>query len=116
MQRYNADLANNFGNLANRVLNMAVNYCGGVVPDVREDGPLVDAAATAYAVMSEAMRRLDFASAFLAVWDLIRGANALHRGARAVGATQGRRHRRGRRVSSATASRRCGSSRCSRRR
>ena len=31
--RYNADLANNFGNLANRVLNMAVNYCGGVVPD-----------------------------------------------------------------------------------
>ena len=32
-QRYNADLANNFGNLANRVLNMAVNYCGGVVPD-----------------------------------------------------------------------------------
>ena len=33
VQRYNADLANNFGNLANRVLNMAVNYCGGVVPD-----------------------------------------------------------------------------------
>ena len=31
--RYNADLANNFGNLASRVLNMAVNYCGGVVPD-----------------------------------------------------------------------------------
>ncbi|MFI5054731.1 MAG: class I tRNA ligase family protein, partial [Acidimicrobiia bacterium] len=27
--RYNADLANNFGNLANRVLNMAINYCGG---------------------------------------------------------------------------------------
>ncbi len=29
VQRYNADLANNFGNLANRVLNMAMNYCGG---------------------------------------------------------------------------------------
>ena len=43
--RYNADLANNFGNLANRVLNMAVNYCGGVVPDERADGPLVDAVA-----------------------------------------------------------------------
>ena len=42
--RYNADLANNFGNLANRVLNMAVNYCGGVVPEPRADGPLVDAA------------------------------------------------------------------------
>ena len=36
-QRYNADLANNFGNLANRVLNMAVNYCGGVVPDTRDE-------------------------------------------------------------------------------
>ena len=43
MARYNADLANNFGNLANRVLNMAVNYCDGVVPDVRADGPLVEA-------------------------------------------------------------------------
>ncbi len=39
-QRYNADLANNFGNLASRVLNMAVSYCGGVVPDARADGPL----------------------------------------------------------------------------
>ena len=29
VQRYNSDLANNFGNLANRVLNMAMNYCGG---------------------------------------------------------------------------------------
>ena len=33
VQRYNADLANNFGNLANRVLNMAVNYVGGVAPE-----------------------------------------------------------------------------------
>jgi methionyl-tRNA synthetase len=76
VQRYNADLANNFGNLANRVLNMAVNYCGGVVPETRENGPLVDAAATAYADMAEAMDKLDFATAFLAVWDLIRAANA----------------------------------------
>ena len=45
VQRYNADLANNFGNLANRVLNMAVNYVGGVAPEPRADGPLVDAAA-----------------------------------------------------------------------
>ena len=42
VQRYNSDLANNFGNLANRVLNMAMNYCGGVVPDARADGPLRD--------------------------------------------------------------------------
>jgi methionyl-tRNA synthetase len=74
--RYNADLANNFGNLANRVLNMAVNYCGGVVPDAREDGPLVDAAARAFDGAQDGLARLDFSSAFGAVWDLIRATNA----------------------------------------
>jgi methionyl-tRNA synthetase len=74
--RYNADLANNFGNLANRVLNMAVNYCGGVVPEARADGSLVAAAHDAFESMEAAMRRLDFASAFGAVWELIRAANA----------------------------------------
>jgi methionyl-tRNA synthetase len=76
MQRYNADLANNFGNLANRVLNMAVNYVGGVAPEPRADGPLPDAAASAFATMSAAMERLDFSTAFGAVWDLIRAVNA----------------------------------------
>jgi len=76
LARYNSDLANNFGNLANRVLNMAVNYCGGVVPGERADGPLRDAADGAFALMSSAMERLDFAAAFGAVWDLIRAANA----------------------------------------
>jgi methionyl-tRNA synthetase len=74
--RYNADLANNFGNLANRVLNMATNYCGGVVPAERENGPLVGAAAAALDGMTSALSRLDFASGFGAVWDLIRAANA----------------------------------------
>ena len=76
VQRYNADLANNFGNLANRVLNMAVNYCGGVVPAQRADGPLRDAAAAAFDGLSDAMSRLDFSGGFGAVWDLIRAANA----------------------------------------
>ncbi len=75
-QRYNSDLANNFGNLANRVLNMAMNYCGGVVPDVREDGPLEEAAGAAYEGMANAFARLDFATGLGAVWDLIRAANA----------------------------------------
>ncbi len=35
--RYNSDLANNFGNLASRVLNMAANYVGGTTPDAREE-------------------------------------------------------------------------------
>ena len=33
VRRYNADLAHDLGNLANRVINMTTRYCGGVVPD-----------------------------------------------------------------------------------
>ena len=97
MARYNADLANNFGNLANRVLNMAVNYCGGVVPDTRADGPLVAAAARPRSTRCTA--RLDGARL---LERLRRGVGAhprhepLHRGTAAVGAQQGGRHRRGR--------------------
>jgi methionyl-tRNA synthetase len=75
LQRYNSDLANNFGNLANRVLNMAMNYCGGVVPDARADGPLKPAAARAFDGIADAMTRLDFAGGFASVWDLIRATN-----------------------------------------
>ncbi|HEY8285670.1 MAG TPA: methionine--tRNA ligase [Chloroflexota bacterium] len=32
-RRYNADLANDLGNLANRVVTMLNRYCGGIVPD-----------------------------------------------------------------------------------
>jgi methionyl-tRNA synthetase len=76
VQRYNSDLANNFGNLANRVLNMAVNYVGGVAPEPTENGPLVEASARAFVAMQQAMQRLDFTSAFGAVWDLIRATNS----------------------------------------
>jgi methionyl-tRNA synthetase len=76
VQRYNADLANNFGNLANRVLNMAVNYCGGSVPDTRENGPLVSAAAESFDGLCAAIGRLDFAGGYGAVWDLIRATNS----------------------------------------
>jgi methionyl-tRNA synthetase len=75
LQRYNADLANNFGNLANRVLNMAMNYCSGVVPASRADGPLKQAAANAFDGIVDAMTRLDFSGGFASVWDLIRATN-----------------------------------------
>jgi methionyl-tRNA synthetase len=76
LQRYNADLANNFGNLASRVLNMAVGYLGGTSPDARADGPLVDASRRAFEGISAALDQLDFASGFGAVWDLIRATNS----------------------------------------
>lgn len=34
MRRYNADLANDLGNLVSRVTNMIRRYCGGAVPDL----------------------------------------------------------------------------------
>ena len=74
--RYNADLANNFGNLASRVLNMAVSYLGGVTPDARADGPLVAASRAAFTRISDHLDQLDFASGFGAVWDLIRATNS----------------------------------------
>jgi methionyl-tRNA synthetase len=76
VQRYNSDLANYFGNLANRVLNMAMNYCGGVVPDEVLDGPLRAHAERAFSDMTNALTRLDFSSGFAAVWDLIRATNS----------------------------------------
>ena len=56
---------------------MAVNYCDGVVPDARADGPLVEHAAQRVRRAHRARSsELDFASGFGAVWELIRDANA----------------------------------------
>ncbi len=76
VERYNADLANNFGNLANRVLTMAVNYCDGVSPEGRENGTLVAEVDRARSDLDEKMTNLDFAGGFGAVWDLIGATNA----------------------------------------
>jgi methionyl-tRNA synthetase len=74
--RYNADLANNFGNLASRVLNMATSYCDGTAPAARADGPLVAAGARAFDEATRHMERLDYSAAYFAVWELIRAANS----------------------------------------
>ena len=75
--RYNADLANNFGNLANRVLNMAVNYCDGVVPGrARERSARARPRRRRSTKMTEAMTQLQYDTAFGAVWELIRAANS----------------------------------------
>jgi methionyl-tRNA synthetase len=38
--RYNSELANNFGNLVNRTLNMTTRFAGGVVPAAGPEGDL----------------------------------------------------------------------------
>jgi methionyl-tRNA synthetase len=74
--RYNADLANNFGNLASRVLNMATSYCDAVAPAERAEGPLVAATARAFDAVTDHMSRLDYSAAYFHLWELIRAANS----------------------------------------
>jgi methionyl-tRNA synthetase len=38
LTRYNSDLANDLGNLVNRVLNMTTRFAGGIVPSAGPDG------------------------------------------------------------------------------
>jgi methionyl-tRNA synthetase len=86
VQRYNGDLANDWGNLCSRLLNMTEKYLGGVVPavvaggdDAEADDPAdVDLRATAARVspaVEAAMARLDYVGALEPVWDLVKRAN-----------------------------------------
>jgi methionyl-tRNA synthetase len=77
--RFNADLANDLGNLFNRVLSMTHKYFGGVVPE-----PMV-ADESAREIQALAVNALEnfqslfpqcrFAKALDALWELIRGLN-----------------------------------------
>jgi methionyl-tRNA synthetase len=68
-ERYNADLANNLGNLVSRVASMAERYVGGRVSPGAAPGPLAAAAAETLAAYRAAME----------VYALHDGANAVYR-------------------------------------
>jgi methionyl-tRNA synthetase len=74
--RYNADLANNLGNLLSRVATVVDKRCGGVGPAPGRDGPLAEAAAEAVAATSAAWADVQPSRALAATWQLIRAANA----------------------------------------
>jgi methionyl-tRNA synthetase len=76
MARYNADLANNLGNLAARVAAVVASKCGGVGPAPRAGSPLAEAAARAYEEAAGAWERVAPSEALEATWRLIREANA----------------------------------------
>ncbi|MDR2493182.1 MAG: methionine--tRNA ligase [Coriobacteriales bacterium] len=85
VQVYNADLANSWGNLCSRVLNMTEKYCGGTVPGLwdktvarltRDKGnPLAEAAAGLYERCTRAFDALDYSGAMAAVQELCARAN-----------------------------------------
>jgi len=78
-QRYTTDLANDLGNLANRVLTMVGSYRGGVVPEATgEPGDAEAALAADHATAVEGMRafdRLEFKRGLEDLWTLVGGVN-----------------------------------------
>jgi methionyl-tRNA synthetase len=77
VRRYNADLANDFGNLLNRTLNMTSRYLDGERPQPADAGTsaLAAAWAQAWSRYSEAMERFYLADALAALWDFVAEAN-----------------------------------------
>ncbi len=73
--RFNADLANNLGNLLSRVATVVAKKCDGVGPAPSADSPLAPIAAEAYAAAADAWSRLQPSEALEATWRLIREAN-----------------------------------------
>jgi len=85
VQVYNADLANSWGNLCSRSLNMATKYLDGKTPELwpktverltaEMGNPLAEAAAGLYERYAAAMDALDFSTANAAVQELVAAAN-----------------------------------------
>jgi methionyl-tRNA synthetase len=74
--RYNADLANNLGNLVARVATVVGSKCGGIGPSPDPGSPLAGAAAQAVEAASEAWEAFAPHRALEATWRLIGAANA----------------------------------------
>jgi methionyl-tRNA synthetase len=77
VRRYNADLANDYGNLVNRTVSMAGRYLDGARPTPRgaADAPLAAAWATARGTYVEKLDGLLLHDALGALWDFVGEAN-----------------------------------------
>jgi methionyl-tRNA synthetase len=74
--RYNADLANNLGNLLSRVVTVVERKCGGVGPPPSPGSNLAGIAASVWADAASAWERVAPSEALEATWRLIRETNA----------------------------------------
>ena len=74
-ERYTADLADGFGNLASRSLAMLMKYRGGVVPTARRQTSLDQGGQEALRDYSRAMDALDLRGGAEAAWTLVSAAN-----------------------------------------
>ena len=77
--RYQAELANGFGNLASRVIAMVNRYCDDVVPAATElndaDAVIVDTVSRAFETANKAIDRLAIHDAINAVWTIVDALN-----------------------------------------
>ncbi len=74
--RYNADLANNLGNLLARVSTVVERKCGGVGPAPNPSSQLKEVAADVYAQVAAAWDRVAPSEALDATWRLVRETNS----------------------------------------
>jgi methionyl-tRNA synthetase len=75
VQRYNGDLANGYGNLVSRVVNMVHKYFGGVVPktgaETSAEISLRECAERTIAAFGPAFDELNFSEALKSLWVLV---------------------------------------------
>jgi methionyl-tRNA synthetase len=73
--RYTSELANDFGNLASRVIAMIEKYCDSSVPSIAEDETLAEALKKAVSIADTAICALDFQSGINAIMDFCKRVN-----------------------------------------
>jgi methionyl-tRNA synthetase len=71
VQRYNADLANGYGNLTSRILAMITQNFEGVIPEGASEPRVVAAAETAAKEFAQHFEALDFSRALESLWTLV---------------------------------------------
>jgi methionyl-tRNA synthetase len=75
VQRYNADLANGYGNLVSRVVNMMHKYFGGTMPEVgtetNAEKALHESAVRAIAAFGAEFEALNFSESLKSLWLLV---------------------------------------------
>ena len=79
VNRINADLANDLGNLAQRSLSMIAKNCGGLIPEPsalsEADKPILEASSALLPACREAIDRQAIHRAIEAVWQVVADAN-----------------------------------------
>jgi len=75
VQRYNSDLANGYGNLVSRVVNMVHKYFGGIVPEIgaetAAETALRETAVRTLAAFGPAFDEMNFSEALKGLWLLV---------------------------------------------